>query len=186
MQITKLHVAAFALIALVLGTLPGASFAADEVPLSDIPMPPPEQRFPVWTSSLAISEAYAHVPQWEGRWVAVEGTVKSVQYTKSGQPSIELSFSKLGKTTLWAMWAPADTGNMGPFLQVGQTLRAGGWLKATAPWAKAVGVSLPRQNPMTMVAVCLVIPSNSIFDSDYSDACSAWQKGVTPPSLDAP
>jgi hypothetical protein len=186
MRITKLQVAAFAVIGLAIGTVSSVSFAADEIPLSQIPMPPAEQRFPVRTSSLAIAEAYSHIPQWEGRWVSVEGTVKAVVYTSAGQPSVELSFSKLGKMTLWTMWAPADAGNMGPFLQVGQTLRVGGWMKATAAWAKAVHVDLPRQNPMTMVAVCVVIPSNAIFDSDYVEACEAWRKDVTPPNLDAP
>lgn len=166
--------------------LPCHVLAEDLVPPSKIPLPPPEKRYPVKHSQAAIKEAYSKPELWDGRAVAIEGTVRSVETNARGQPSIELTLGMDGNTTIWATWPTANGKGMSRFLQVGERLRAFGWLRDTAEWSKVIRWDLPKQNPMTLLPICLVKvhSSDAVFDSSYVEYCDAWQKGLMPPDMD--
>jgi len=118
------------------------------VPLRDIPMPPPQQRYPAKNTS-TVKEAYSHTAEWEGRAVAMEGTIKSIEVDDRGHPSIELLLAQDGAMTIWATWPLTNTKGMDSFLRVGERLRVLGWLRDSVAWAKVTHLGLPRQNPMT-------------------------------------
>jgi hypothetical protein len=154
------------------------------VPLRDIPMPPPQQRYPAKNTS-TVKEAYSHTAEWEGRAVAMEGTIKSIEVDDRGHPSIELLLAQDGAMTIWATWPLTNTKGMDSFLRVGERLRVLGWLRDSVAWAKVTHLGLPRQNPMTLLPICLVKVHNSdaLFDSKYLEFCDAWQKGFMPPNM---
>jgi hypothetical protein len=159
--------------------------AEDLAPLGDISLPPPEKRYPLKNDPISIKEAYSKSDQWEGRAIAVEGAVKSIQTNARGQPSIELALGSIGDTTIWATWPLANTNGMESFLRVGEKLRVLGWMRDTVAWSKVTHLDLPRQNPMTLLPICLVKVRNSdaIFDSKYVEYCEAWRKGYMPPDM---
>ncbi len=167
----------------VLWPLPG--LAGDAVPLRDIPLPAPEKRYPVKNDSASIKAAYLQSAQWDGRAVAVEGVVKSIETDARGHPSIELVLAIVGNTTIWATWPLTNTIGMDAFLRVGEKLRVLGWLRDSIAWSKVTHLDLPRQNPMTLLPICLVKVQNSdaAFDSKYVEYCEAWRKGYMPPDL---
>jgi hypothetical protein len=154
-------------------------------PLRDIPLPPPQKRYPIRNDPISIKEAYSKSEQWEGRAVAVEGAVKSVETNARGQPSIELVLGSIGDTTIWATWPLMNTNGMDSFLRVGEKLRVLGWMRDTTTWSKVTHLDLPRQNPMTLLSICLVKVRNSdaVFDSKYVEYCEAWRKGYMPPDM---
>jgi hypothetical protein len=156
--------------------------AEDRVPLGNIPLPPPEKRYPVKNDQVSIKEAYSK-SQREGSAASIEGTVKSIEYSPRGQPSIELALGS--DTSIWATWPLANTKGMGNFLLVGERLRVLGWLRDSVAWSKVTRLDLPRQNPMTLLPICLVKVRNSdaVFDSKYLEYCEAWQKGYMPPDM---
>lgn len=159
--------------------------AEDLVPLGNIPLPSPEKRYPVKNDQISIKEAYSESAQWEGRAVSVEGTVKAIETNARGQPSIELAVGIAGDTTVWATWPLVNTNNLGSFLRVGERLRVFGWMRDTVAWSKVTRLDLPRQNPMTLLPICLVKVRNSdaVFDGKYAEYCEAWQKGFMPPNM---
>lgn len=163
------------------GVFPFHVQADERVPLDKIPLPPPASQYPVKNDWLSIKEAYARSASWEGRAVSVEGTIKSIESNARGQPSIELAIDV--NTTVWATW-PIPHG-MNNFLSVGERLRVLGWLRDSAAWATVTKLDLPRQNPMTLLPICLVKVRNSdaVFDSKYAEYCDAWQKGYMPPNM---
>lgn len=165
--------------------LPFQVLAEDRVPLGNIPLPSPEKRYPVKNNQISIKEAYSKSAQWEGRAVSVEGTVKSIESNARGQPSIELALGIAGDTTIWATWPLANTDGMDAFLRVGEKLRVFGWMRDTVAWSRVTHLDLPRQNPMTLLPICLVKVRNSdaVFDSKYVEYCEAWQKGLMPPNM---
>src|SRR4051794_11936377 len=75
--------------------------AEDTVSLRNIPLPPPEKRYPVKNDPNSIRSAYSQSAQWEGRAVAVEGAVKSIETDDRGHPSIEVILGRVGDTTIW-------------------------------------------------------------------------------------
>jgi hypothetical protein len=156
--------------------------AEDLVPLGKIPLPSPEKRYPVKNDQISIKEAYSNSERWEGRAVSIEGMVKSIETNARGQPSIELA---VGGTTIWATWPLVKTNGMDTFLSVGEKLRVFGWMRDTIAWSRVTHLDLPRQNPMTLLPICLVRVRNSdaVFDSKYAEYCEAWQKGFMPPDM---
>jgi hypothetical protein len=155
------------------------------VPLRDIPMPPPQQRYPVKNPPASIEQAYSHAAEWEGHAVAVEGNIKSIEIDNRGHPSIELALVPDGVTTIWATWPLTNNKGMDSFLRVGERLRALGWIRDSVAWARVTRLDLPRQNSMTLLPICLVKVRNSdaVFDSKYAEYCDAWQKGFMPPDM---
>jgi hypothetical protein len=151
------------------------------VPLREIPMPPPQQRYPAKNTSM-VKEAYSHAAEWEGRAVGVEGNVKSIEIDGRGRPSIELVLAHDGATTIWATWPLTNSTS---FLRLGERIRVLGWLRDSTGWAKVTHLDLPRQNPMTLLPICLVKVHNSdaLLDSNYFEYCDAWQKGFMPPDM---
>jgi hypothetical protein len=166
--------------------LPFQVLAEDLVPLDNIPLPSPEKRYPVKNDQISIKEAYSKSTQWDGRAVSVEGTVKSIETDFRGHPNIELAVGVVGDTTIWATWPLTNTNGMASlFLRVGEKLRVLGWMRDTVAWSKMTHLDLPRQNPMTLLPICLVKVRNSdaVFDSKYAEYCEAWQKGFMPPDM---
>jgi hypothetical protein len=163
--------------------LPFRIIAEDRIPLGDIPLPSPEKRYPVKNDQISIKEAYSKSAQWEGGAVSVDGTVKSIETNTRGQPSIELGIA--GDTTIWATWPLANINGMASFLRVGERLRVLGWMRDSFAWSRVTHLDLPRQNPMTLLPICLVKVRNSdtVFDSKYAEYCEAWQKGSMPPNM---
>jgi hypothetical protein len=159
--------------------------AEDRLPLSSIPLPSPERRYPVKNDQISIKEAYSNSAQWEGRAVSVDGTVGSIETNARGQPSIELVIGSVGNTTIWATWPLTNTNGMDPFLRIGERLRVLGWMRESVAWSKVTHLDLPRQNPMTLLPICLVKVRNSdaAFDNKYVEYCEAWQKGYMPPNI---
>jgi hypothetical protein len=159
--------------------------AQDLVPLGNLPLPSPEMRYPVKTSPASIKDAYSRSAQWEGRVVAIEGAVKSIETNARGQPSIELAMGSMGETTIWATWPLVNTSGMDSFLRIGEKLRALGWMRDTVAWSRVTHLDLPRQNPMTLLPICLVKVRNSdaVFDNKYVEYCEAWRKGYMPPDM---
>ena len=155
------------------------------VPLGNIPLPPPEKRYPVKNDQISLKEAYSKSAQWEGRAVSVEGTVKSIETNARGQPSIELAVGSVGDTTIWATWPLVNTNGMDSFLRGGERLRVFGWMRDSVAWSRVTHLDLPRQNPMTLLPICIVKVRNSdaVFDSKYAEYCEAWQKGFMPPNM---
>jgi hypothetical protein len=160
-------------------------WAADAVPLRDISLPAAEKRYPVKNDSNSIKAAYSQPAQWEGRAVAVEGTVRSTDTDARGHPSIELALETIGDTTIWATWPLTNTTGMDSFLRVGEKLRVLGWVRDSVAWSQLTHLDLPRQNPLTLLPICLVKVRNSdaVFDGKYAEYCDAWQKGYMPPDL---
>jgi hypothetical protein len=78
-----------------------AGLNATASPFRREPSRPP---YPVTADAASIVEAYAKPMQWDGRAVALEGTVNSVIFNSRGQPSIELELARAGDTTIWATW----------------------------------------------------------------------------------
>lgn len=178
------HIASIALVVLLPFKVLAESTWTGSVPLRDIPMPPPQQRYPAKNGSVSIKEAYSHPAEWEGHAVAVEGAVRSIETDAQGRPNIELVLGA-DETTIWATWPLTNTTGMDSFLRVGEKLRVLGWVRDSVAWAKVTHLDLPRQNPMTLLPICLVKVRNSdaVFDSKYVDYCDAWQKGYMPPDM---
>ena len=155
------------------------------IPLRDIPMPPAQQRYPAKNTSTSIKGAYSHAAEWDGRAVAVEANVKSIEIDNRGHPSIELALVPNGATTIWATWPLTNNKGMDSFLRVGERLRALGWVRDSIEWARVTHLDLPRQNPLTLLPICLVKVHNSdaVLDSKYLEYCDAWQKGFMPPDM---
>ena len=65
-------------------------------------------------------------------------------------------------------------------------VRIAGWLMDSAAWSKRVGVELPRQKPMTMLAICLVKPESleAVYDKKFTSFCDAWERAYVPPHMD--
>ena len=156
--------------------------AEDLIPLGRVPLPSPAKRYPVKNDQASIKEAHLKMLR-DGAAASIEGSVKSIEYSTKGQPAIELDLG--GDTRIWATWPLANTNGMATFLRVGERLRMLGWLRDSAAWSKVTRLDLPRQNPMTLLPICLVKVHNSdaIFDSKYVEYCEAWQKGYMPPDL---
>ena len=140
--------------------------------MQGIPTPPKGERFPVRNGAPAIREAYANADSWEGRSVSVEGAIKSV-VIQNGRPSFELQLDSSPEITLWAMF-PRPIGQ-GAEPQVGERVRAAGWIRKSEGWEKMVGSSLPRQNAMTLLTNCLVVlPSlEALVDPKFGQFCTA-------------
>jgi hypothetical protein len=157
------------------------AYAEDLVPLANIPLPPPANRYPVKNDQKSIKEAYAKSEQWDGRAVSVDGVIKSIETDVRGRPSVELAVG--ADTTVWATW-PQPQG-MDKFLSIGERLRVLGWLRDSAAWATVTKLDLPRQNPMTLLPICLVKVrnSNAAFDRKYAEYCEAWERGYMPPNM---
>jgi hypothetical protein len=165
---------------ILLAVLPVHVLAEDRLPLSSIPLPSPEKRYPVKNDHSSIKEAYSNSAEWEGRAVSVDGTIRSIETNARGQPSIELAVGSVSDTTIWATWPLANTNGMDPFLRVGERLRVLGWMRDSVAWARVTHLDLPRQNSMTLLPICLVKvrSSDSVFDSKYVEYCEAWRKGI--------
>ena len=153
--------------------------------MRDIPLPPPEKRYPIKNDPSSIKDAYSQSAQWEGRAVAVEGTVRSTETDARGHPSIELVLGAVGNTTIWVTWPLTNTTGMDSFLRVGEKLRVLGWVRDSIAWSKVTHLDLPRQNPMTLLPICLVKVRNSdaVLDNKYVEYCDAWQRGIMPPDM---
>lgn len=164
-------------------TLSFQVLAETRIPLGNIPRPSPEKRYPVKNDPASIKQAYSKSAQSDGRSVSIEGAVKSIEFSRRGQPSIELALGN--DTTIWATWPLANTNGMEPFLRVGERLRVLGWLRDSVAWSKVTQLDLPRQNQMTLLPICLVKVRNSdaVYDSKYAEYCGAWQKGYMPPDM---
>lgn len=155
-----------------------------EVPIREMPLPSLGRRYPVTYDAASIQSAYSKPKQWDSRAASVEGTVLSVAFNQRQQPSIELALSSAPETTIWAPFPLIEQDQkMDPFLTVGTKLRILGWLGETSRLTRDVRLDLPRQHPLTLVAICLVIVRNSnfVFDGNYAENCEAWQKGFMPP-----
>jgi hypothetical protein len=178
------HIASIAIVVLLPLRVLAESTWIGSVPLRDIPMPPPQQRYPAKNGSISIKEAYSHPAEWEGRAVAVEGAVRSIETDAGGHPNIELVL-EADETTIWAIWPLTNTHGMDSFARVGERLRVLGWVRDSIAWAKVTHLDLPRQNPMTLLPICLVKVRNSdaVLDSEYVEYCDAWQKGFMPPDM---
>jgi len=161
-----------------------ASTWTGEVPIRQVPLPSLQRRYPVKYDAASIQSAYSNPKQWDSRAASVEGTVLSVAFNQRQQPSIELALSTAPETTIWAPFPLIDQDQkMDPFLRVGARLRILGWLGETSRLPRDVRLDLPRQNPLTLIAICIVIVRNTnfVFDGNYAEYCEAWQKGFMPP-----
>jgi hypothetical protein len=155
----------------------------DLMPLNKISVPPIDQRYPVKNNHDSINDAYLHPAKWDGRSIAVQGTIKSILLSPNGQPSIELSVDNDQQTIIWAMSAfrMSDLS----FFQVGQELRAMGWLRDSETFGKAIHSNLPTKDTMILLPICLVkIPNfSAVYDDKYQEYCEAWRRGYMPENL---
>jgi len=151
-------------------------------PLRDMPVPPPEKRYPVKYDEQSLKEAYSKPGQWEGRAISIAGTVRSVKRNAWGQPAIEIV---VGNTTLWATWPLVEPTDMRGLLKVGTELRALGWMRESVEWAKITNLNLPRQNSLTLVPISLIRMREfgAVCDRKYLEYCQAWAKGLMPENL---
>ena len=155
-----------------------------DVPIRQVPLPSLQRRYPVTYNAASLQAAYSNPKPWDSRAASVEGTVLSVVFNQRQQPSIELALSTAPETTIWAPFPLIEQDqNMDAFLKVGAKLRIVGWLGETSKLPRDVRLDLPRQRPLTLIAICLVIVRNSnfVFDGNYAEDCEAWQKGFMPP-----
>jgi hypothetical protein len=176
------HCVAFLFVAFFPFQLWAQSTWRGQVPLRDVPLPAVKDRYPVKNGSNSIQEAYSKIAEWEGHAVSVEGLVKSIVMNPRRQPSIELS---MGGTTIWATWPLVADKNFESTVYIGERFRILGWVRSTSAWSKFTGLNLPRQNPLTLLPICLVKVRNSdaIFDGKYVEYCEAWRKGYMPPNM---
>lgn len=159
--------------------------AGTVAPASKSPAPPPASPYPIKTDQGSIKVAYQHPVQWEGRAVAIEGVVKSIKFDSRNRPNFEFALGRGGKTTIWATWPLARSESMSSFLRPGARLRVLGWVRDSGAWSKLTHLQLPRQNPMTLLPICLVNvqTSDALFVSNYAQYCKGWKKGEMPPDM---
>lgn len=151
-------------------------------PPGELTLPQPELRYPVKHAAAIVRDAYDTPMEWDGRFLAIQGTIKTVVTNSRGQPNFELTLDD-GETSIWLIWALRQ--QLPPFLTEGSVIRAAGWLRNSQEMESILAVKLPRQQSLLLASVCLVDGRNfnAIFDKKYAEYCEGWRRGLTPPDM---
>jgi hypothetical protein len=151
-------------------------------PEAPVSKPPAGKPYPVPSDENFINNAYAHPDVWNGSGVATRARVRLVRLTPNHKAILELEVQSPA-TAIWAVWF---TEWKDDFLAEGDTVRVAGWLQRTDNWNEATHSSVPNDNPLTLLAACLVNESNKeeLFDKKYLPGCEAWHDGRLPPDMD--
>jgi hypothetical protein len=107
--------------------------------------------------------------------------IRLIRPTPKRQAILELEV-ELPETAIWAVW---PIKGMDDFIASGDIVRITGWLRRTDSWNEATHSSVPNDNPLTLLAICIVRePSKEqLFDKKYLQYCDAWREGRLPPDM---